>query len=371
MKKEFIKPDYTNGNINISATLAEFLGAPNNNKTLPLLKEELTKNYKNVVFICFDGLGINPIKKNLSNDDFLVKNIKQVLTSTFPSTTTNATTTLLTNKLPLEHGWFGWSMNFEKINKNIDIFKNNDSWTGEHLNITDSPLENFDYYFDNAKSDYAINTIFPEYVNVANELANNVYSDEDEFFDFIFNICKKEGKQFIYAYYPDPDHTMHEFGVSSLEAQMVIKSISKKLEKLNKTLQDTIFIVTADHGQVDIDGYTEIYNDKEIMDMLEIYPYMEARATCFKVKSGKEKEFEEIFNQRYSRDYTLYKSEDLISQGYFGNRGTKAFMLGTYIAVGTYTHKQMVLTPNSHKFKGHHTSLTEEMEVPLIIISKK
>lgn len=100
--KKFIKPNWKKSNLNISATLASFLGAPNKNATLPILKKELEKGFKNVVFICFDGLGINPIEKNLNNNSLLKKNIKQVLTSTFPSTTTNATTSLICNKQPLE-----------------------------------------------------------------------------------------------------------------------------------------------------------------------------------------------------------------------------------------------------------------------------
>ena len=120
--RKFIKPNWENSNINISATLAEFLCAPNKLQTLPILKKELKKNYKNVVFICFDGLGINPINKNLNENDFLRKNIKQTLVSTFPSTTTNATTSLMENKLPLEHGWFGWSMNFKDIKKMLIFF---------------------------------------------------------------------------------------------------------------------------------------------------------------------------------------------------------------------------------------------------------
>ena len=115
--KKFIKPNFKKSNLNISATLAEYIGAPNKNATLPILEKELNKGYKNVVFICFDGLGIYPLKKNLDKNDFLLKNIKQKLRSTFPSTTTNATTSLMFNQLPLEHGWFGWSLYFENINQ--------------------------------------------------------------------------------------------------------------------------------------------------------------------------------------------------------------------------------------------------------------
>ena len=41
--KEFIKPDWGNSILNVSATLAEFLGVENSNKTLPLLENELAK----------------------------------------------------------------------------------------------------------------------------------------------------------------------------------------------------------------------------------------------------------------------------------------------------------------------------------------
>ena len=103
------------------------------------------------------------------------------------------------------------------------------------------------------------------------------------------------------------------------------------------------------------------------MDMLEIYPYLEARAVSFKVKEDKKQDFEEIFTRKYGEDFILYTTQELIDQGLFG-KGDKCYLLGDYIAIGTYTHKTMLLTPASHAFKGHHTSLTEEMEVPLIVL---
>lgn len=73
--KKFNLPNFTHSNLNISATVAEFLGAPNSNATLPAVKAELAKNYKNVVFICFDGMGINPLEKCLDKTDFLRKTL--------------------------------------------------------------------------------------------------------------------------------------------------------------------------------------------------------------------------------------------------------------------------------------------------------
>ena len=365
-----LKPDYKNSVLNITATLAEFLGCKNSIPTIPLLKKELKKNYKNVVFICFDGLGINPLEKNCDEPNVLTSNIKKVVKSTFPSTTTNATTSLLTNMYPLEHGWLGWSLYFESVNKCVDIFLDRDNYTLEKLNLSkkDRPITLPEYYFYKADSNYHVSTVFPSYVKVKDELNNYVYSDKNQFVDSIVEVCKRKEKQFVYAYYPEPDATMHDYGVSSNEAKTKINEVIKIVEKLQKNTKNTLFVISADHGQIDVEGYVEIYKDKEIMSMLKTPIYLEPRAAAFRVKEECKDAFESMFNERYSKDFTLFKTNDLIEQGYFG-KGDKGELLGDFIAVGTYTHKTMIFHENSNYFKGHHTGLTEEMKVPLIIIN--
>ena len=367
---KFIKPNWSKSNLNISATLAEFLNAPNNNETLPLLKEELSKGYKNVVFICFDGMGINPLKINLDEDSFLRRNIKDILTSTFPSTTTNATTSLTSNKYPLEHGWFGWSVHFDDINRNVDIYPRLDSLTGEKVDYKYPIYDNSICYFDNVNSEYEINPIFPVYVKTGSEDKKIVVQTESDLFNSIRNVCSKEGKQFVYAYFPEPDSTMHDYGVSSKEAKDKIELINKGMEELYNDLEDTLIIVTSDHGQVDVEGFIEFYKDVELNEMLECTAYLDARSPAFKVKNGMEEAFERLFVERYSKDFILFKSKELIEQGYFGTRGNYGYLLGDYIAIGTYTHKLFLSHENAKRFKGHHTSLTEEMEVPLIVLEK-
>ena len=369
MPKTFIKPNWNQSNLNISATLAQFLGAPNTNKTLTILQNELDKQYKNIVFICLDGLGMNPININLDKDAFLRQNIKQVLTSTFPSTTTNATTSLICNKLPLEHGWFGWSLHFDEIKKNIDIYLHEDSQTGEKVDYVYPIADNTDCYFNHTNTDYEINPIFPNFVQTHSEEKKIVIENVFDLCDEIRSVCKKTGKQFVYAYLPEPDATMHEYGVSSSQAKDLIKCINTEIEKLARELTNTLIIITADHGQIDIEGYVEFYKDKEMNDLLECPPYLEARSPAFRVKKGQEQLFEHLFEERYGKHFNLFKSSDLIAQGYFGNKGSFGHLLGDYIAIGTHSHKLFLYDEHMPRFKGHHTSLTEEMEVPLILIN--
>ncbi len=364
----FIKPNWEKSNLNISATLAEFLGVPNQNATLPILKHELEKGYKNIVFICFDGLGINPIMKNLDENTLLRRNIKEVLTSTFPSTTTNATTSLITNKLPLEHGWFGWTLYFDEIKKSLDLYVHVDSDTYEKVEFEYPIDDNADCYFDHANSDYEINAILPAYVQTKHPFQKIEISSLYELTDEIRNVCLKSGKQFIYAYFPEPDATMHDYGVTSVEANYLINEINEEIERLHEELSDTLFVITADHGQIDIDGVVEFYKDKEMNELLETKPFLDARTPAFIVKKGKEEQFEKLFEEKYGEDFKLFKSSWLIENNYFGDRGEYGYLLGDYIAVGTETNKQFLARENSPIFKGHHTSLTAEMEVPLIIL---
>ena len=140
---------------------------------------------------------------------------------------------------------------------------------------------------------------------------------------------------------------------------------------MQSELNNTLLIITADHGQIDIADYVEFYKDEELNGMLKCPPFLDARTPAFIVKPGMHKKFEIKFKQKYGKDFKLFKSQDLIKKGYFGNQGKYGYLLGDYIAVGTYTHKQFLMFEKSHRFKGHHTSLTEEMLVPLIMIGKK
>lgn len=367
---KLIKPDWNNSILNISATLAEFLGAPNENTTLQVLKDELTKGYKNIVYMCFDGMGINPLEINLDEKDFLRTHIVKTLTSTFPSTTTNATTSLATNKYPLEHGWLGWSLHFDEIGRNVDIYMNCDSQTGEEIQWKYPMIDDGDCYFYHAtRTDYQISTVLPKYVSCKAQY-NHEISGVDDIFDTIKQICSKAEKQFVYAYCPEPDHFMHANGVTCPETQQLIQRISNSLHHLQVETKDTLFIVSADHGQIDVEGHIDISQDSELCSLLKCPPYLDSRSPAFIVKRGKKRQFEKLFNEHYGEDFVLFKTKDLIKQGYFGSRGTYGYLLGDYIASGTYTNKMFILPKHKIDYKkGHHTALTKEMMVPLILFN--
>ena len=368
---KFHFPNYKKNIVNISATFNKMLGHETNIPSLNKLEKYLKKDYKNVVFIIFDGFGINPIKVNLDKKNILRRNIKQTLTSVFPSTTTNATTTLMSGDYPFNHGWFGWNIYFEELSKAIEVYMARDYYTKEKINPDFSRKRlPFRPYFENAKN-YEVNTVMPVYITDGKQKEHFPYNTREEMFENIKKCCQKEGKQFIYSYCDNPDYTMHDNGVNSDLAKNVINEISAYVEKLSEDVKDTLIVISADHGHIDIDGYIELYKNKELLECLEAPVYLEPRATAFKVKEDKKEVFEKTFNNCYKKDFKLFKVDYLIKKGVFGPYNEKnRILLGDYIAV-CKTNKQFLFSDDSNKFKGHHTSLTKEMLVPLIIIDRK
>ena len=372
MGKPFMKPDFRHSIVNITATLAEHLRCPTGKPTLPNLAEELKNDYKNVVFLILDGLGASPLEKNLAPDAFLRKNVKDILTSVFPSTTTCATTSYLTGKYPMEHGWLGWSLYFEELRMSVDLFPETESSTRIPIEkgFVKRTLPVILFY--KAAKERKVSVVVPAYWDGDDE---NRYEWEnfDGLLAHIENICRQGEKQFIYTYFDQPDGVMHRFGVSSQEAKACIGEIDSGLEKLFGRLEDTLLIVSADHGQVDIGENIELYADEELLSMLTAPPYLDSRATAFKVKDGQNEKFVTYFQEKYGWDFDLFRSEDLIRQNYFGGSfiGEHAALLGDYIAVAT-SDKILLHHPIPYRFKGHHAAYTaEEMQVPIIYIGRK
>ncbi|HRS23167.1 MAG TPA: alkaline phosphatase family protein, partial [Candidatus Woesebacteria bacterium] len=84
----------------------------------------------------------------------------------------------------------------------------------------------------------------------------------------------KKSKNYIYFYYAGLDSCLHQYGSRSKKAKGEIKMIKKQLarflkQKLNYR-KNTLFILTADHGQIDIDPQKTFYLNKEIPEIMEM-----------------------------------------------------------------------------------------------------
>ena len=102
-------PDYNNSIVNLACSVIKHYGAENHHETLAIFDNYLEKNYKNVVVMLLDGLGVDALENHLDKGSFLRRHFVSEISTVFPPTTTAATTSVESGLTPKEHGWLGWS----------------------------------------------------------------------------------------------------------------------------------------------------------------------------------------------------------------------------------------------------------------------
>ena len=361
-----IYPDYNNCLTNLSNSILNYYGIKTYNNTLKELDDVLKeKNYNNIILMLYDGMGTNLIKRNLGEDSFLYNHILKSINAVFPPTTTASTTSILSGLNPNEHGWLGWDLYYKELKRSVSMFPNTYKDSDDKVSEESISEKTYPYESIVKKIGNKVNSIglfpFPKMTE---------YKTLDEMFEIISNEINNNKKNFIYAYYDNPDHTIHLTGTDSKETLEVFKTINNKVEEFSKTLKDTLLIVIADHGHINSEKIT-IKEHKEIYDLLERDTSIEPRACSFKIKKGKEKEFEKLFNNKFKDDFILINKKEIIDRKLFGTgENNKNFneVIGDYIAIAK-SNKYINYDEKGKDYKSMHAGITEdEVLVPLIII---
>lgn len=365
-----IIPDYNDSISNLACSIRKYFGLDTRHNGIKEIDDLLnSRKPRNVVVILYDGLGYNIMKRNLDSNSFLVKHCLRDYSSVVPCTTTAATTSMLTGMNPCEHGWLGWDLFIKPENKIVTMFTNK---------LKDTSITAGEYNVP--RKYYGYKSITEEINDVGKHNAkglfpfgvNRYYSLKD-MHNRIVEECKKPGMNYVYAYYEDPDSTMHSFGTEHKKVNGVITKINDLTEKLCAKLdEDTLVIVTADHGHLNCEGillsdYEDFYNT------LDGDVWVEGRMCAFKVKEGMYDTFEKLFNKYFGNEFVLKSKKEIIDEQLFGTgEEHKLFResLGDYFGLAI-SNKFFKYSVNSTDLVSMHAGFTEdEMRIPLIVITK-
>ncbi len=357
--------NYSNSIVGIPNSILKYFGIGYFNSTSKVLDKYLNKyNPQNIIIILCDGMGFNFLKNNLSKKDFLLKNTKKVISSVFPTTTTAATTSIITGLTPNQHCWLGWDNYIKPINKVVTLYLNKEKDTDNTFD------ENIGFKFFPYKTIFdIINQKTNTKATYLSPFTGTYYKDIDDMFNQIILLTQKHSHNFIYAYYDNPDAIMHKYGVNSIESINQLHLLNIKIEELTKKINNSIVIVTADHGLIDSSNiYLEDY--EEIFDCLLHTTSIDSRASMMFVKHEKKALFEKLFQNYFKKDFVLLSKEEIIQSSIFGiGKGHKLFKscLGDYIAIAI-KNKNIKYKRNGKELLANHAGLTkEEIYVPLII----
>lgn len=291
------------------------------------------------------------------------------MSSTFPSTTMSARTTVESGLNLVEHGWLGWDMYFKEFDDVITLTKNIFKGTNTKA------------------ADYHVAKTLLSYEPVSEKISKvpgchdetlRVYSNHQEeslkkMRRKIKEITKNDLKNYVYAYYNEPDHALHENGARASEVKHYLKHINKGFKKTCESLENTLLIAIADHGHVDVD-YVNIADYPKVSSMLDAKLSIDDRATSFKVKPAYKKAFDHEIKSIIKDDFILMSKEDVIKHKLYGDgKENKYFRdgLGDYFAIGT-GNKAIRYDDTSNQHKPAHSGLTaDEMLVPLTIVDRK
>ena len=369
--KQRCYPDYDNSSLSLISSILRHYGAGTLHKTLPALDALLQKKPKNVVLMLFDGLGSEFLAQHKSEAPFLFAHQRETLSAVFPSTTTAATVSIESGLSPLEHAWLGWTLYFKELDANVDIFPNTAAGkpaADYHVARRYLPYEDVFSRITNASGGKVEAHCFSQFTSYPADVCRST----EEICAAIRNSCAAPGEKYLYSYWQYPDYTMHEFGTSHEEVLVQLRQIDAAVRSLCETLTDTLVLVTADHGLVDVQWeYLSDYPD--LTDCLLRAPSMEARAMNFFVKDGMRERFAALFEAAFGANYLLFTHEEALQKGLFGG-GTAhervAGFLGDFLAVATDEISIDSGKKSTHPFfKAAHAGFSkQEMRVPMIVV---
>ncbi len=388
MNPEFLKPRYDAGG---------FAGIPNR-----ILEAFRSGSYDAVVLFLIDGFGWRfferfqdaPFIKRIAKNGTIEK-----LSSQFPSTTAAHLTTIHTG-LPVGvsgiYEWFIYEPALDRIIAPL-LFSYSGTREREALKA--------------AKVDPAV--IFPQgtfysqlnqmgvssYVFGLREYTPSTFSravmEGAEMLRFITLpealvnlglLLEKQTKHtYVHFYFDKIDSIAHDYGPSAPQTEAEIESflliLENSIERIFKGKR-VLFLMTADHGQVDVNPKTTIYlNTDRSFDGVGrfikrnqsgqlLVPAGSARDMFLHIKDELLGEAQTFLAKRLEGRADVVKVESLMDDGYFGPQISPRFheRVGNLVVL-PYSHETVWWYEKDRfeqRFYGHHGGLTqEEMEIAL------
>lgn len=383
--KDVVLPNYNHCVLSTITSILKYFNVSSNHKSLDSLDNILESNkYENVIFFVLDGMGEH-ILNNISPNGYFVQNKIDCVTSVYPSTTTAALTAYYSGSAPYETGWIAWSQYFKEYGRALDMFSHKDSYIHELLKkpLKDMFAEDMKYesVFEKIeRADSSVKTfeIGPEYAERRGKGNRRIVADNiDELILDVKDACTVPGKKYIMAYCDNPDGVLHKYGTDSDEAKNFVLDAEQKIKELRASLpENTIIIVSADHGHKNIEKSYSVTDYPELWECFLMPPTWESRAITFHIKPDMKKEFEESFNKLFGEEFWLMDRNEFLNERKFLGEGTKHHKIddftGDYVAMSVSSSMirlETFLAEGKPVKKSTHCGLSkEEMEVPVIVL---
>lgn len=391
-----VLPDYqAYATCNVSQVILRNFGL--GNRCPEVLHPLLDRTYNRVVLCIVDALGWNQLHTWIDEIPPLKRFYERArvlpLTTTFPSTTTVALTTLYTGLTPTEHTITGHYMFMRELGAVMDVLRfspmgdpRREVYAERGVDVHElfpmytvfEPLKKAGLQGLSITRGIFTNTALGWLHHVAADVLGYL-TGSDMFVHLRHAIEQRKKPGLVACYWDVVDMLSHEYRPFSEEVRNAVDHFFYSLEREicqripKRERADTLLLITADHGQCDVPPEEAVCLGEQpgLRDTLMLPPTGQSRAPYLYADQGEVDALAgrlEALNGRM----IVRRSEELLQEGLWGPpeqahriRGR----VGDLTAIGR--GGTMIYGPETRRetlrLKGHHGSLTEnEMVVPLL-----
>lgn len=304
-----------------------------------------------IVLVLADAFGYNQCVRYAARHkllrSFVDKGVIAPLTSVFPSTSSSAITTINTGLTPQEHGLPEWWVYFDELGGVIQTmpFRRWDSRVTDQLlaegadprilfrgttiyeRLRAAGIRSFTHVDDEFSSS--------AYFTLVGAGSQAIPMPKETGFAYGMGrvISDTPAPAFFHLYDYSIDTVSHDHGVGSGEYLSVLDALLERLSRelvagvSRETAEDTIIMLVADHGQVNVNPGDVVYLDDcpEVMDSLRIGkdgkripPWGSARDVFIAAEDGKEAYLRGFLTDLLRDRADVYRTGELLAEGLFG-----------------------------------------------------
>jgi predicted AlkP superfamily pyrophosphatase or phosphodiesterase len=389
MNETFVKPRYDEGG---------FAGIP-----ARIENAFASGNYDAVVLFLIDGFGWrfferfqdSPFLKRIARDGKIKK-----ITSQFPSTTAAHVTTIHTGLPVGVSGIYEWYYYEPQIDQIIAPLLFSLAGTKERdglksIGVKPASLYPRGVFYPALKKrgvesylfgmrEYTPSTYSSVIMAGLEQYAYKTFSEALVNLNLLLE--KQTQPTYIHLYFDKLDSICHEYGPNSPQMEAEIETflliMEHYFERIFNTKKRVLFLMTADHGQVEVDPQTTVFLNRDmrfsgVERFLKINRYRQllvpagsARDMFLHVKEDLLDDAQAFLTPRLEGKADVVKTEYFINQGYFGPEVSSRFRerVGNLVIL-PYRYESVWWYEKDkfeQRFYGHHGGLTpQEMETVL------
>ena len=408
--QHFMRPDYERYCFSNIPQTIEFLLTGQGESTLPRdVFADLPLKYNKVILFFIDAFGWRFFERYADKHPFLktvlMHGVVSKMTSQFPSTTAAHATCIHTGLNVGQSGVYEWNYYEPLVDDIISplLFSyGGDKTQRDTLKKAAIPPERFypQQTLYQALHAHGITSYILQYQAYTPSTASDLlfrgakvlpYKSIQEALAFMAELVsvKVNTPSYYFLYFDRIDYICHHYGPLSRQVNEAIENFLTMLDQLfyrslNGRTDHTLFLLTADHGQVEVYPSMTIYLNHRLPQITRYFKTNQAGRLI--VPAGSPRDMflyikEEYLNetiaylqQQLNGRAEVYRTQDLLAQHFFGQQAPSPAFLARLGNVVILPYKnETVWWYEEGKFDmhflGHHGGLTrEEMEIPFLAL---